>query len=603
MLETLNHSNTATVTEAMFTGTGLTGLPAAPSAPTITATAGHKRNHVNITNFGGGDGVSIYRSTIAGTFDYNAPLATEVRYPTFEDKNLTNGTTYYYVARSTKGGLSESVSSSQVSAAPQAGAIPAMSDKAAFIVGAPSVKPIGDANPLASPPTEYNYDEFQEFAVLRAAHILPKREPSAAISGTVSFTNGDKTITGSGTNFLADYRVDGNISVGGSYYQIRWIESNTVMHLWYPYNGATASGISHRPTGDYVNNSDSGRLEAYTNYYDTNMSAYALYFRTGNPYVLQLANEGAVMWRNHIEYESVTRHGGLEYEPNPRSASLYGLAMYALMNNDNAAMWETVRKYAETEKDWLLFPINGNYFGADYRERAYELQFAAILGKCHPSSTERATWTTRAIDWYLNYFKRQMDKYPDGQFRKEMFYFPQDGYYAYHYHQPFIDAIAGESFVMVHKLAVASGNSNQGIIKASYLKWVDATIDDFDDRMTDGGYRVGGLPYSLTSLIASTNSTTEAQAIANQHGYNVPMDVTGQVFGTAPSAGGEPIPKFTDPRTGATERFRNAIYLTNYGYPYYLTGEIHYARQQSRRKNLRRQRCGSRHARDNRRDE
>jgi hypothetical protein len=310
MLETLNHSNTATVTEAMFTGTGLTGLPAAPSAPTITATAGHKRNHVNITNFGGGDGVSIYRSTIAGTFDYNAPLATEVRYPTFEDKNLTNGTTYYYVARSTKGGLSESVSSSQVSAAPQAGAIPAMSDKAAFIVGAPSVKPIGDANPLASPPTEYNYDEFQEFAVLRAAHILPKREPSAAISGTVSFTNGDKTITGSGTNFLADYRVDGNISVGGSYYQIRWIESNTVMHLWYPYNGATASGISHRPTGDYVNNSDSGRLEAYTNYYDTNMSAYALYFRTGNPYVLQLANEGAVMWRNHIEYESVTRHGG-----------------------------------------------------------------------------------------------------------------------------------------------------------------------------------------------------------------------------------------------------------------------------------------------------
>jgi hypothetical protein len=129
--------------------------------------------------------------------------------------------------------------------------------------------------------------------------------------------------------------------------------------------------------------------------------------------------------------------------------------MYALMNNDNAATVGNRQKIAGNRKKDLVycFRLTAIISAPTNRERAYELQFAPYWASAIRVRRGGRTWTTRAIDWYLNYFKRQMDKYPDGSFVKKLFYFPQDGYYAYHYHQPFIDAIAGESFVMVHKLS------------------------------------------------------------------------------------------------------------------------------------------------------
>jgi len=92
--------------------------PAAPSG--LSATAGNANvllvwNNNNEVDF---NGYNVYRSTISGG-PYTRQNGGLLSSPIFNDANVTNGTSYYYVVTAVDTSLNESADSSQVSARPQ----------------------------------------------------------------------------------------------------------------------------------------------------------------------------------------------------------------------------------------------------------------------------------------------------------------------------------------------------------------------------------------------------------------------------------------------------------------------------------------------------
>jgi hypothetical protein len=229
--------------DATITGTtNDTGTPT--SAPTISATAGHKRNHIAITYPSGSNGVSIYRATSSNGQVADEPIVTEWRYPYFEDTGLTNGTTYYYKAKATQDGLAESTFSTQSSATPTADLLPTMSDSVALIIGAPVMKPWGDA----SVTEDINFDKYQDLFTMEWGLHNPKVQRHAGASaGTVSATNGSRMVTGSGTSFLSLYKADGYILIpdvnGGApvLYRVYFVHSDTSLELHTVFAESTGS--------------------------------------------------------------------------------------------------------------------------------------------------------------------------------------------------------------------------------------------------------------------------------------------------------------------------------------------------------------------------
>jgi hypothetical protein len=87
------------------------------------------------------------------------------------------------------------------------------------------------------------------------------------VSGTVSVTNGSKTVTGVGTRFLTetrDYAIISNGSAGRLVKIIASVQSDTSLTLTLPWQGSTLSGQSmSSPSGTEVDN-----YQGYLNYYD-----------------------------------------------------------------------------------------------------------------------------------------------------------------------------------------------------------------------------------------------------------------------------------------------------------------------------------------------
>jgi hypothetical protein len=552
------------ISECVVTGT-TASEPSASSAPTITATAGHTRNHIAITMPSGANGVSIYRSTSSGTQDFTLPIVTDWRHPYFEDTGLTNGTTYYYKANATINGLSESTASSETSSAPVLNNIPSITDSIGFILGSPQVKPIGNATTDA----EILFDYLQEDQTMRWGLICPKVEQHVSVTGTVSLTNGGRTVTGSSTLFTSIYRPDSIILLAqgdGStrYYYVRYIDSDTSLTLWDAYTGTTGSGRSHHPHTDEDTVAD--RIEAYVCYYDLALSLYGCYYRTGSQYHLQLARECADTWRNYLE----NGKSGATYSPNPRASNLAGLAICALESGDTT-FWTTIKGYADQKAFWVSTPVADHNF-VYVRDEAYIIQWHAIIGKAYPDSSVRSSYTSTVLTWYLGYFEAEQAKYTDHQVRMDDFDFTPDNYY--HYHQPFIDAIYGEAAVMVHKL---TGNAT---VKAGYLAWVAATFADLNNKMTVAGYR---LNYAVYAAYHSSEPQSNGVNIPPS-GFSPPYDPVWQsVIGKNDV---EPVREFTQDETNEGHpRLNNNITISNYGYAYYLTGDTAFTDQADTRIN------------------
>lgn len=522
--------------------------PSAPSAPTCTATAGHKRNHVAITYPANANGVEIYRSTISGGQNLEQPIVTEWRLPYYEDDNqlqgLTNGTTYFYKCRATIDGLSFSSASGESSATPASNTLPAISSDVALIIGSPQVQPIGDNT------QNYWFDRLNEEQARYWGSTGPKRTEFESISGTVTVANGSKLVTGSGTTFLTDYRPDGFVKItdsGGTerLYQIYWIASNTSMTLWTAYEGANESGRVHRPWWQVLQND--GYFAGFLHYYDLSLSLYHLYLRTGNPYYLQLFRENADAWHSWSVHErTVTGEDGYT---SPRQAALAGMALRAL--DGQTSYWDINEAYTRAQYQvWIQNRINLQFFD-NVRDASYMIQYAAILGKSHPDPDVRTEFTTKALNGILNLFEWQMNKYTDHQPRLDYFDAPVDRHY--NWHQPFIDAIMGEAYIMVHKL---TGNET---VKNGFLAWVSHIPEQFDVSLTSNGVtETKFIFYELSNLVTLVTAPLQPP-FYNPPYDTIPASLSGYDIATLPDG-----------------RFQNCITISNFGYAYYLTGLTSY---------------------------
>jgi hypothetical protein len=119
--ETPSATHSSTVNRQVIIGFVVKALvDTPPSAPTgLTATAGNNTVSLDWNNNGEGDlaGYNVYRSTTSGSgyVKLNSSLLTSSDY---NDSNVSNGTTYYYVVTAVDAGSNESVYSIEVPATP-----------------------------------------------------------------------------------------------------------------------------------------------------------------------------------------------------------------------------------------------------------------------------------------------------------------------------------------------------------------------------------------------------------------------------------------------------------------------------------------------------
>jgi fibronectin type 3 domain-containing protein len=88
------------------------------SAPTLTATAGDSQVNLNWTAVDNAASYNVYRSTTSG--GPYTKIATGVTGTTYNDTDVTNGTTYYYVVTAVNSSGTESAYSNEASATPKA---------------------------------------------------------------------------------------------------------------------------------------------------------------------------------------------------------------------------------------------------------------------------------------------------------------------------------------------------------------------------------------------------------------------------------------------------------------------------------------------------
>ena len=98
-------------------------------------------------------------------------------------------------------------------------------------------------------PTSPPKDGAPVYACVRTAYdtpVIPTSVAASGGSGTVSVTNGSKTVTGSGTSFDSDFDNGEFIVINGRPYQVESVTSATELTLVLEYDGSTASGVSYQ---------------------------------------------------------------------------------------------------------------------------------------------------------------------------------------------------------------------------------------------------------------------------------------------------------------------------------------------------------------------
>jgi uncharacterized protein (TIGR03437 family) len=285
------------------------------------------------------------------------------------------------------------------------------------------------------------------------------------ISGTVSVTNGSKTVTGTGTRFLTEaknYAIISNGSAGRVVKIIASVQSDTSLTLTIPWQGSTLSGQSmSSPTG-----TDVDTYQGYLNYYDFAFVQYTNYYRTGDQRFLDCARKVADSWWSQpiIDYGrnviSVSGDGLA-----PRSIALTGLILRAL--DGRPEMWPWITDYVNYQyHNWVEVPTtwSGLYFGV--RDGGFMLLYAADLGAVHPDPATRSSFRSRALAGAVNYYARLQGT--DGSYRwnvDDSAPGSLDGFTGMQ--QPFMIGILNEGMIAVHRL---TGDS---VVKNAITKSVE----------------------------------------------------------------------------------------------------------------------------------
>ena len=241
---------------------------------------------------------------------------------------------------------------------------------------------------------------------LKFGEQFPADYPYHQLTGSLSVTQGSKTITGSGTKFLAElpapvnqfnfYIRDSSGAVHTHFITAVTSDTSlTVSEAW--------SGLSESSRPYFVTTGDEANAYLNANYYDQVQAQYINYHRTGDVRFRDAARKIADSW-----WKAPFCDEGRASTNNiiaPRHISLNGLMLRAL--DGRPEMWPWIVKFTREMFDiWVGQRVSypGLYFGI--REGGYMLLFAANLARVHPDATIRDEFRTKALDAAVNYYAR-----------------------------------------------------------------------------------------------------------------------------------------------------------------------------------------------------
>jgi hypothetical protein len=287
------------------------------------------------------------------------------------------------------------------------------------------------------------------------------------ISGTVSVTNGSKTVRGVGTHFLTevkDYAIISNGAKGRVIKIKASVQSDTELTLTLPWEGDTLVGQTiSSPSGDEVDT-----YQGYKAYYDFALTQYTNYYRTGDQRFLDCARKVADSWWSHAWIDSGRQSS--ENSLAPRSIGLNGLMLRAL--DGRPEMWPWITEYVRSQFANWVSNMTGNttsdratypgfYFGI--RDGAFMLLGAANLARVHPDPTVRDEFRVKALHGAVDYYARLQQT--DGSYRwnvDDSAPGTLDGFTGME--QPFMVGILNEGMIAVHRL------TNDATVKSAILK-------------------------------------------------------------------------------------------------------------------------------------
>jgi hypothetical protein len=360
------------------------------------------------------------------------------------------------------------------------------------------------------------------------------------ISGTVSVTNGSKTVKGVGTHFLTEVKDYAIISNGpkGRIIKIKAsVQSDTELTLTLPWEGDTLTGQTiSSPSGDEVDT-----YQGYKAYYDFALTQYTNYYRTGDQRLLDCARKVADSWWSHAWIDNGRQ--SIENSLAPRSIGLNGLMLRAL--GGRSEMWPWITDYVRanfaiwvsnmtgnTTSDRATYP--GFYFGI--RDGGFMLLYAANLAKVHPDPIVREEFRVKALHGAVDYYARLQQA--DGSYRWDDEDFPFAGA-----EQPFMVGILNEGMIAVHRL------TGDAIVRAAIIKSAD---HEYAKSYNANGWRA--MYYFVHGTIGKDPVTDCGSGCGNASNPFPPTD-TSQI-------------------TEARQLNATAIHL--FGYTYQLTGDEKY---------------------------
>lgn len=216
-------------------------------------------------------------------------------------------------------------------------------------------------------------------------------------TNTIAVTQGSTTITGTGTNFRADFCGGGTSPPQGTWlvawyspvlhYPMLVISCNSATQMIVG-GGTTAavpsmSGVNYSRMRNGSNFGCAQNAGTFANFYDSVLAHYNLYYRSGLTKYLTYARTLADRWYDSPCFTS------FRYNGPQRNWNLTGV-MWRALEGGLSAYW--------TDK---LYPILDNSIAdaasaatiTDVREQAYEVAFLALGGKLAPDAAKRTSYT------------------------------------------------------------------------------------------------------------------------------------------------------------------------------------------------------------------
>lgn len=262
-----------------------------------------------------------------------------------------------------------------------------------------------------APWTEYDRDEFYYAIQIQpqlAAAPWPFNTPGA---GTISYTNGSATITGTGTSFLSTFacnntdhiaiwypRQSPRTGIGRRVINVVSCASNTQMTVgvaWVDSTGTTTGAQYSQVPGAVIGQWAGG--SANWNYYDVVLAMYRAWARTGIEDIRTSARAFADQWMVWPLDQ------GYACDPSRFACSAIRLralaGMMARAIDGRPEYWPMIYRLTDDQFSFFDGQLNNTRTDYDVREIGYQTWYYALHAKWDPDATRRADALNKARTW------------------------------------------------------------------------------------------------------------------------------------------------------------------------------------------------------------